>query len=191
MATREGITQLLQRIDRGEPEALERLMPIIYNELRELAHAQIRRGPDQTLNTTALVHEAYLKLVDQSSLSFANRRHFFTYAATTMRRIIVDNARRHIAEKRGGGAERDDAALELLIEPGNASELIALDQALAALSRADPRLTEIVEMHVFAGLGFAEIAECCEVTERTIFRGWRKARTMLGGLLTDAVVCAN
>ena len=189
--TREGITQLLQRVDRGEADALGQLMPIIYDELRVLAHAQIRRGPDQTMNTTALLHEAYLKLVDQSALSFVNRRHFFTYAATTMRRIVVDNARRRIAEKRGGGAERDDAALELLVEPGNASGLIALDQALSALTRADPRLTEIVEMHVFAGLGFAEIAECCEVAERTIFRGWRKARTVLGGLLTDAIVCES
>jgi len=191
MPIQEEITQLLQRAERGERDALSQLMPIIYEELRVMARGQIRRGPEQTLNTTGLVHEAYLKLVDQTQVSFANRRHFFCYAATTMRNIVVDSARKRLADKRGGQETRDDAALEMLVATEDAAELIALDQALESLSRVSTRLVEIVELHVFAGLGFAEIAVCCEINERTVFRDWRKARTLLGGLLGDGEPCAS
>ena len=191
MAIREEITQLLQRAERGEREALTHLMPMIYEELRVMARGQIRRGPEQTLNTTGLVHEAYLKLVDQTQVSFANRRQFFCYTATTMRNIVVDSARKRLADKRGGQATRDDAGLDMLVAPEDAADLIALDQALGSLARVSARLAEIVELHVFAGLGFAEIAACWEVNERTVFRDWRKARTLLGGLLGGGEPCTS
>ena len=185
MTTREEVTELLQGVNRGEPHAFEQLMPMVYDELRNLAHAQRKRAPDQTLNTTALVHEAYLKLVDQPQIGLAGRRQFFACAATTMRNILVDNARRRLADKRGGHAERDDAALDQLVEPGSVSDLLTVDQALVALARVSKRLCNVVEMHVFAGLEFSEIAACCEVTERTVLRDWRKARVLLRGALVD------
>lgn len=185
MATCEDVTEVLQSVNRGEPLAFERLMPMVYQELRDLAHAQRQRAPELTLNTTALVHEAYLKLVNQSQIGLAGRRQFYACAAATMRNILVDNARRRLADKRGGHAVRDDAALEHLVEPGSISDLLAVDQALETLARISARLCEVVELHVFAGLEFSEIAACFDVTERTVFRDWRKARALLRGLLAN------
>jgi RNA polymerase sigma factor (TIGR02999 family) len=183
--TREEITGLLREIESGDARAIDRLMPIVYAELRALAHAQLRRAPDQTLNTTGLVHEAYLKLIDQNQVGSAGRRQFFQYAATTMRNILVDNARRRLADKRGGGAVRDDDGLDALPDADTPQGLLAVDQALNVLKRCNARLCEVVELHLFAGLGFAEIADCLAVTERTVFRDWHTARVMLGGLLAD------
>jgi len=184
--TREEITELLRDIERGDAGALDRLMPIIYDELRALAHAQRRRAPEQTINTTALVHEAYMKLVDQRQVGQAGRRQFFQYAATTMRNILVDNARRRLSGKHGGGgAARDDAGLGELRDADTPQGLLAVDEALGVLKRCNARLGEVVELHLFAGLNFAEIASCLEVTERTVFRDWRTARVMLGGLLAE------
>ncbi len=185
MTTREEVTEALQSLNRGEPQAFALLIPMVYAELRQLAHAQRRRAPEQTLNTTALVHEAYLKLVDQPQIGMSGRRQFFACAATTMRNILVDNARRRLAGKRGGDAERDDVALDQLVEPGAVSDLLAVDQALGALARINPRLSEVVELHVFAGLEFSDIAACFEVSERTVLRDWRKARVLLRGSLVD------
>jgi RNA polymerase sigma factor (TIGR02999 family) len=185
MATREDVTEVLRSVNRGEPQAFARLMPMVYDELRVLAHKQRARAPEQTLNTTALVHEAYLKLVDQPQIGLAGRRQFYACAATTMRNILVDNARRRLANKRGGHAERDDAALDQIAAPGTITDLLAIDQALGALARINPRLSEVVEMHVFAGLEFADIAACLEVSKRTVVRDYRTARVLLRGSLVD------
>ena len=176
------ITELLQRAGAGERPALDALLPMIYEELYRLAHAQ-RPGPQATINTTALVHEAYLKIVGQERLSWPDRRHFFAYAARAMRSILVDNARRRGSDKRGGGGLRDDDAFERLRSEGDSADLLLVDQALGELERISERLREVVELHVFAGLEFRDIAACLDLTERTIFRDWRKARVLLQSLL--------
>lgn len=178
----DDITELLQRARAGDRPALDELLPLIYAELHRLAHAQQARGQATLLDTTALVHEAYLKLVNQPELSWPDRRHFYAYAARAMRSILVDNARRRASDKRGGGAVRDDDALERL-QAGDESELLAVDQALHRLAQISDRLREVVELHVFAGLEFKDIAACLQMTERTIFRDWRKARALLQGML--------
>jgi RNA polymerase sigma factor (TIGR02999 family) len=180
----DDITELLQRARAGDRPALDELLPLIYAELHRLAHAQHARGPATLLNTTALVHEAYLKLVSQPELSWPDRRHFYAYAARAMRSILVDNARRRGSDKRGGGAVRDDDALERL-QAGDESDLLAVDQALRRLAQISDRLREVVELHVFAGLEFSDIAACLELTERTIFRDWRKARALLQSMLVQ------
>jgi RNA polymerase sigma factor (TIGR02999 family) len=163
------------------------LLPLIYHELHRLAHAQ-RPGASSTLNTTALVHEAYLKLVDQAQLAWPDRRHFFAYAARAMRSILIDNARRRGSEKRNGGVRSSDSTLENLTVAGNHTDLLAIDEALNRLSTISARLGEVTELHVFAGLEFKQIAACLECTERTVFRDWRKARMLLQSMLdaTDA-----
>jgi RNA polymerase sigma factor (TIGR02999 family) len=181
MADPQEITALLKRSGAGDETALASLMPLVYDELRMIARAQRRRAPDQTLDTTALVHEAYLRLLDRDRLDCADRRHFFAYVAKAMRSILLDGARRRAAVKRGGDLVRDDDALIAeLPQLGSDVDLIAIDAALGALARLSPRLAEVVELHVFAGLEFSEIAECLGVTERTVFRDWRKARALLG-----------
>jgi RNA polymerase sigma factor (TIGR02999 family) len=176
------ITGLLQRASAGDRPALDALLPLIYQELHRLAHAQHPRAQD-TINTTALVHEAYLKLVDQTRLSWPDRRHFFAYAAKAMRSILVDNARRHASDKRGGNDHRDDDALDRLRADDDGTDLLLVDQALDRLGGISDRLREVVELHVFAGLEFKDIAACMELTERTIFRDWRKARIVLQSIL--------
>jgi len=178
----DDITELLQRARAGDRPALDELLPLIYAELRRLAHAQHAHGQATMLNTTALVHEAYLKLINQPELSWPDRRHFYAYAARAMRSILVDNARRRASDKRGGGAVRDDDALERL-QAGDETDLLAVDQALNRLAQVSDRLREVVELHVFAGLEFKDIAACLQMTERTIFRDWRKARALLESLL--------
>jgi len=184
------ITQLLQRAGAGDAPALDALLPMIYGELHRIARGQgIERHA--TLNTTALVHEAYLKLVGQAELSWPDRRHFFAYAARAMRSILVDNARRRMALKHGGGQVRDDEAIEWIGSFESAgADLLQVDQALGQLGKVSERLREVVELHVFAGLEFKDIAACMELNERTVFRDWRKARALLQGLL-DAAPCAN
>jgi RNA polymerase sigma factor (TIGR02999 family) len=182
-ATSEDITELLQKSAAGDSAAHARLLPLIYDELRVLGRAQRRSAPNQTLNTTALVHEAYLKLADRMELSWPDRRCFYAYAAKAMRNILHDNARRRAAVKHGAGAVRVEAELDELPLAAEAVDLIAVDQALTQLGAVSPRLAEVVELHVFAGLGFAEIASCLELTERTVFRDWRKARALLGQAL--------
>jgi RNA polymerase sigma factor (TIGR02999 family) len=180
----DDITELLQRARAGDRPALDELLPLIYAELHRLAHAQHAGRPATLLNTTALVHEAYLKLVSQPDLSWPDRRHFYAYAARAMRSILVDNARRRGSDKRGGRDVRDDDALERL-QAGDESDLLAVDQALCRLAQISDRLREVVELHVFAGLEFSDIAACLELTERTIFRDWRKARALLQSMLVQ------
>jgi RNA polymerase sigma factor (TIGR02999 family) len=176
----DNVTRLLADWGNGDKQALEELLPLIYNELRHLAHNFLyRERPGHTLQTTALVHEAYLKLIDQRDAHWQNRAHFFAIAAQAMRRILIDNARKHAAAKRGGGAEKvslDDAA-EISLEPD--SSLLALDEALHALAELDPEQSRIIELRYFGGLTIEETAEVLKVSPATVKREWTMARAWL------------
>ena len=174
------VTRILQDWSGGDPEAPERLMPFVYDELRRLARAFLfkERGA-HTLQPTALVHEAYLRLVDQRSVSWQNRAHFYGIAASMMRRVLIDHARAHAAEKRGGEAIRlslDDVHLSL---EQRAVGLLDLDEALARLAEMDERKSKIVELRFFGGLSDEEVAEVLGVSTRTVLRDWKKARLWL------------
>lgn len=174
------ITDLLLAWRAGDPSAVDRLFPLVYEQLRRIAHHQLgRERPDHTLDTTALVHEAYLKLVDQTRAQWADRAQFFAVAARAMRRILVDYARRHRALKRGGERAQinlDDVAL---VADVRAEALIALDEALVRLAELDERLSRVVECRFFGGLTEEETAEALAVTPRTVQRDWVKAKGWL------------
>ena len=180
MNAQTGITELLLAYSGGEQEAYDRLFPLVYEHLRAVAHAQLRRERGgHTLSTTALVHEAYLKLADVARLDVRNRAHFLAVAARAMRQVLVSYARRHAAEKRGGGlAPVDLGAAELAVEE-RAEVLIALDEALTRLGALSPRLAQVVECRFFGGLTEEETAQALGVAERTVRRDWVKARGWL------------
>ena len=175
------VTQLLVAWSNGDKTALDKLMPLVNVELHKLAHHYMKRErAGQTLQTTALVNEAYLKLVDEREAHFQNRTHFFAVAAQLMRRIMVDHARARTAVKRGGGAalqvSLDEAAL---VTDERGAELIALDEALSRLAAFDPRTCEIVEMRYFGGLSVVEVAEVLKLHPNTVTRDWSAARAWL------------
>lgn len=177
---REDVTRMLIDWSGGDPEAPARLMPLVYEELRQLARQYLQRErPDHTLQATGLVHEAYLRLVDQSTTTWQNRAHFFGVAAQVMRRILVDYARSHRAEKRGGGWDKlvFDEALAPSAE--RSIDLVALDDALKDLLAFDPRQSQIVELRFFGGLTNEEIGEILDVSPRTVKREWRMAKAWL------------
>ena len=182
----EHVNRLLADWAEGNQQALEELLPLIYNELRRLAHNFLyreRRG--HTLQTTALVHEAYLKLIDQKTDRWQNRAHFFAIAAQAMRRILIDSARRHTAQKRGGSREKislDDAP-ELSLEPDN--NLLALDEALKRLHEIDPQQSSIVELRYFGGLTIDETAEVTKISPASVKREWTMARAWLHQELSE------
>ena len=166
--------------NRGEQNAAEQLMPLVYDELRRLARQYLRRErSDHTLQATGLVHEAYLRLVDQSGVSWQDRAHFFAVAAKVMRRILVDHARTHAAEKRGGDREKIVLDEALVASGEKTLDLIALDEALHDLERLDARQSQIVELRFFGGLTNEEIGEVLEISPRTIKREWRLAKAWL------------
>jgi RNA polymerase sigma-70 factor, ECF subfamily len=176
----EQITQLLLDWSRGDRAAFDELVPVVYGELRRLARHYMRgeRG-GHTLQTTALVNEAYLRLVRHENVAWQSRAHFFGMAAQAMRRVLVDHARSRGYAKRGGGAVRvtlDDGAL---VAAGRAEEVIALDEALARLEALDPRKARVVELRFFAGLSNEEAAEALGVAEVTVRREWRTAKAWL------------
>lgn len=177
------ITRLLLAWRDGDTSAPKRLFTIVYDELRALAHRQLGRPRRHgTLDTTALVHEAYLKLAGGAEMSLHDRGHFFALAATAMRQILIDYARRRTAAKRGGREE--PAAIPDLdrlptVAPDRALELLALDEALARLEAIEPRLGSVVELRVFGGLSIEETARVLEVSEGTVKRDWLKARAFL------------
>jgi RNA polymerase sigma factor (TIGR02999 family) len=174
------ITKLLIAMREGRREAVNDLLRIVYDQLRAVAHRRLSHGADRTINTTTLVHEAYLKLFDQSQLHWNDRKHFFAVAATAMRQVVVDQARRRQARKRGGeGLLRVNLDPTALVVDDQAEEIMALNQALSRLSRIDERLALIVELRFFGGLSVAEVAEALEMSERTVKREWRKARALL------------
>jgi RNA polymerase sigma factor (TIGR02999 family) len=181
----DAITELLALWQRGNSDAARTLVPLVYQQLRAIARRQLGGAPSQTLNTTALVHEAYLKLGHRSRFSPENRHHFFAVAAKAMRQLIVDHARRRAAEKRGGQAEIvtvDDTDVAV---PATAEQIIDLNAALDRLSEIDDRLARLVELRFFAGLSVEETAAAMDCSPRTIKRDWRKARAFLYGELTD------
>ena len=173
------VTQLLIEWSNGDHEALEQLVPLVYDELRRLASGYMRReGQGHTLQTSALINEAYLRLVDQKTVQLQNRAQFFGFAAQLMRRILVDHARSRSRIKRGGGARMVSLAEQAVIS-NDVAEVIALDDALKNLAEMDPRKAQIVEMKFFGGLTNEEVAEVLKVTSRTVEREWRKAKAWL------------
>ncbi len=174
------VTQLLHRCRAGEDDALEQLLPLVYDELHRIAEQRMRaeRG-DHTLQATALVHEAWLKLVDQREQNWNDRGHFLAIAATAMRRILVNHAHARRAAKRGGERQRItlDASAAVLEE--KADDMLALDEALTRMAVEFPDKARIVELSFFAGLTHAEIADVLGVSTRTVERGWRLARAWL------------
>jgi RNA polymerase sigma-70 factor (ECF subfamily) len=179
-----GVTRLLAQWAEGDRQAMEELLPLVYDELRRLARSYLQReNPGHTLQSTALVHEAYLRLVDQD-VSWQSRAHFFGIAAQMMRRILVDHAREHQAAKRPGAALRvvlDDRIGA--IQPRDC-ELLLIDQALTELARLDPRQVQIVELRYFGGLSEQEVAVALSVSRATVTREWQTARAWLFRRLT-------
>ncbi len=174
------ITHLLQAHGRGEDGAFDQLMPMVYDDLHRIARRQLRRGRrGDTLNTTGLVHEVYLKMVDQSRASWQDRSHFFAISARAMRQIIVDYARQRLAAKRGGGQAHTPLDEARIAIEEQADYLVALDQALESLAKLDQRMAQIVECRFFAGLTEDETAEALSVSVRTVQRDWKRARGWL------------
>ena len=176
----ECATDLLLDSTGGDRQALDRLMPIVYDELRRIAHRELRRGrPDQTLGTTEVVHEAYLRLVDQTRVASGERGRFLAVAAIAMRRIVIEYARRGGAQKRGGGQRPlllDEAAIA---GEARSEMLVALDEALTRLAALNDRLAHVVECRYFGGLTEEDTADALGVTARTVRRDWTKAKAWL------------
>ncbi len=175
------VTQILSAIEQGDPSAAERLLPLVYDELRKLAAAKMaQENPGQTLQATGLVHEAYLRLVDgDKALHWNSRGHFFAAAAEAMRRILVESARRRNGPKRGGDRERQDLSTSKLAAPEVSDNLIALDQALEKLAGEDPSSAEMVKLRYFAGLTVKQAAEIMGVSSRKADFIWSYARAWL------------
>jgi RNA polymerase sigma factor (TIGR02999 family) len=175
-----GVTQILEDYRNGDPGALNKLIPLVYDELRQLAHLAVRRqAPFQNLQTTALVHDAYLRLVDQSTAPSQNRIHFFGIAANLMRCILVDYVRRQHAAKRGGSERHLSLSAAVDWSDEKAVDLVALDNALTSLATIDPQKSRIVELRFFAGLSIEETAEALRMSPATVKREWRTAKAWL------------
>jgi len=174
------VTQLLKDWSSGDHEALDRLIPIVYAELRAIAARYLRRERrDHTLQPTALVNEAYLRLIDQKQVQWQNRAHFIGVAAQMMRRILVDHAKSHNRAKRGGGAQRVSLDEVMAVSDERATDLLELDSALTALATFDDRKSRVVEMRYFGGLTVEETAEVLKVSEMTVAREWKLAKAWL------------
>jgi RNA polymerase sigma-70 factor (ECF subfamily) len=178
--TSHEITQLLLAWSDGDKQALDRLVPLVYDELRRLAQNYMRKErAGQTLQTTALIHEAYLRLIDADRVQWRNRAHFFGIAARLMRQILVARARERGCQKRGGGAERVSLDEAMVIDERLDEDLVALDEALGELSQFDARMAQVVEMRFFGGLTEEEIAAALDFSTKTVRRDWRLARSWL------------
>jgi RNA polymerase sigma factor (TIGR02999 family) len=175
----DDITVLLVSLREGRRDAWNDLFPLVYEELRAIARGRMAASGEQTLGTTALVHEAYLKLFDHTRLTVNDRKHFYALAARAMRQILIDHARRRGTAKRGGGLRRIDLDDATIAVDDRAGELLALDQALQRLSTLDERMGQVVELRFFGGLSVEETAEVLGVDPRTVKRDWRKARAVL------------
>ena len=174
------VTQMLLDLRTGNREAQERLIPLVYRELRRIAASHLRReSQNHSLQPTALVHEAYLRLIRIDQVDWQSRAHFFAVASTLMRRILVDSARANKANKRGGGADTILIEEAFLPSPGRTPEVLALDDALDVLARLDERQAKIVEMRFFAGLTEEETGEVLGISARTVKRDWRIAKAWL------------
>ena len=174
------VTQLLANWSQGDPTALEKLIPLVYKELRHLAHRYMEgQRPNHTLQTTALVNEAYLRLADQSKPNFTNRSHFFAVAAKAMRQILVDYAKAQQSQKRGAGASKVELNEAALISPEQTSAILDVDEALEKLAVLDSRKAHVVELRYFGGLNQDEIAEVLKISTVTVRRDWVFARAWL------------
>ena len=174
------ITQFLIAWGQGDESALEALMPVVYDELHRMARAYMnRQRAGHTLQTTALVNEAYLRLIDSSKVQWQNRAHFFAVSAQLMRRILVDFARARGNQKRGGGAERVSIDRALEFSPEKSADLVALDDALKTLAEMNARQAQVVELRYFGGLSEDEVAEVLKTSARTVRRDWSLARAWL------------
>ena len=175
------VTRILSAIEAGDPHAAEQLLPLVYDELRQLAAQRlVQEKPGQTLQATALVHEAYLRLMGgEQTQDWDGRRHFFAAAAEAMRRILIDNARRRQADKHGGGWQRHDLLEAALAIDSTGAELLAVDEALSRLAAREPVIARLVELRCFAGLTLKEVAGCLGISERTAYRHWAYARAWL------------
>jgi RNA polymerase sigma factor (TIGR02999 family) len=179
-ASPKGVTELLKAWSNGEQDALEELIPLVYRELHSLAHRYMARERDgHTLQSTALIHEAYGRLIDLKDVSWQNRAHFFAVSAQMMRRILVDYARTRRFQKRGGEWRQVPLNEALAVFQHQHTDVVALDDALRTLARIDPRKAEVVEMRFFGGLTIKEIAGVLNVSEETILRDWRLAKVWL------------
>jgi len=188
MDTSPDVTRLLLAWSDGDNEALERLMPMVYQELKRQAERYLwRERSGHTLEPTALVHEAYLKLIDQKHARWQNRAHFFAIAAQSMRRILVDHARARQAGKRGSGAQKLSLDEAIEVSDQRANQMIALDEALKSLAELDPQKSRVVELKYFGGLALEEIAEALGVSRATVIREWRMAKAWLYGELNKSL----
>lgn len=185
------VTRILQAWGQGDDTALEQLILVVYRELKRIAHRYMvgeRQG--HTLQTTALVNEAYLKLIDSRKVNWQNRAHFFAISAQLMRRILVDFARSRGYQKRGGGAQAVTLDEGLLGSQERGRNLLALDDALKALSEVDPRKSKVVELRFFGGLSVEDTAEVLKVSPDTVLRDWRMAKAWLARELGEEKACA-
>jgi RNA polymerase sigma factor (TIGR02999 family) len=181
------VTRILSAIEQGEPQAAEQLLPLVYNELRRLATEKLaQEKPGQTLEATALVHEAYLRLVDADRVQhWDSRAHFFAAAAEAMRRILIDQARRKRRTKHGGGRHRVSLDEALCLGDTPNDDLLALDEALEKLACAEPAKAELVKLHYFAGLSLEEAGRILGISHRTAKRHWAYARAWLYATICD------
>ena len=178
------VTALLSELTKGNPEAGPKLIPLVYDELRRMADGYMRRErTGHTLQATALVHEAYLKLLGQHSVDWQNRAHFFGIAAQVMRRVLIDHARGHVRDKRGGGIAAVPLDEALIFSPERSAEFLELDTALLRLAERDERLAKIVELRFFGGLTVEETAEVVGISPKTVKRDWTVAKAWLHGEL--------
>ena len=183
----EDVTLLLSELQNGDQQAASKLMPLVYGQLRRLARGYMRREREEhTLQATALVHEAYLKLVKQRSVNWQGRSHFFGIAAQLMRRILIDHARGHLRQKRGGAEEVVPLDEALVFSPSQSAELLRLNEALERLTKFDSRQSRIVELRFFGGLSVEETADCLGISPKTVKRDWSMAKAWLHGELRQS-----
>jgi RNA polymerase sigma-70 factor (ECF subfamily) len=175
------ITLMLKQLSAGNQDVLDKLVPLLYDELHRLAAYYLRRErSEHTLQATALVHEAYLRLIDQRRVQWKNRNHFFGVAAQLMRRILLDYARKHQAVKRGGAVPKISLDEAMILSEDNLAELVALDRLLTQLTSIDPQQGRVVELRFFGGLSVEETAELMEISPATVKRDWAMAKAWLG-----------
>lgn len=180
------VTQLLADWGNGDRSALDKLLPLIHAELRRIAQRQMsHERPGHTLQATALVNEAYLKLAGQQGFEWQNRAHFFAVAAQVMRHILIDHARAHARDKRGGGAIHVSLNEGAVLAEEQAEHFIALDEALRTLEHVDPQKSKIVELRYFGGLGIDETADVLNISPRTVRREWQRARAWLYRMISE------
>lgn len=188
MSTRvKEVSALLADWTNGDPAARDKLIPFVYDQLRRLAHRHMAlERPGHSLQTTALVNEVYLKLVNQREATWQNRAHFFALASQVMRHILVDYARTRNRTKRGGEAERVSLEESMVVSNERFAELVALDEALSSLAEIDPRGSQVIELRYFGGLSIEETAEVLKISPATVMRDWSKAKAWLYRAITDS-----